>query len=96
MPVVMPGTQLRNFTHVSDIVSALDLVAEKGSGDDFGIGSDQSYSVLEVVAMFGKKVEWLPKRQGNRLTAELKTEKTKVLGWSPVASLKKYIEKNIP
>ena len=96
LPVVAPGTQLRNFTHVSDIVSALDLVAEKGSGDDFGIGSDQSYSVLDVVAMFGKKIEWLPERQGNRLTAELKTEKTKALGWSPVESLKKYIEKNMP
>ena len=94
LPVVTPGTQLRNFTHVSDIVSALDLVAEKGSGDDFGIGSDQSYSVLDVVAMFGKKVEWLPERQGNRLTAELKTEKTKALGWSPSRSLKQYLQDN--
>ena len=92
LPVVKPGTQLRNFTHVLDIVTALDLVAEKGSGDDFGIGSDQSYSVLDVVAMFGKEVEWLPERQGNRFSAELKTEKTKALGWNPVGSLKKYIE----
>ena len=92
LPVVKPGTQLRNFTHVLDIVTALDLVAEKGSGDDFGIGSDQSYSVLDVVAMFDKEVEWLPERQGNRFTAELKTEKTKALGWNPIGSLKKYIE----
>ena len=95
LPVVKPGTQERNFTHILDIVSALDLVAEKGSGDDFGIGAKESYSVLDVVGMFAKKVEWLPERQGNRLTAELKTGKTKTLGWLPTHSLKKYIqEKN--
>ena len=92
LPVVKPGTQERNFTQITDIVIALDLVAEKGSGDDFGIGSDESYSVLDVVAMFGKDVEWLPERQGNRLTAELKTENTKALGWRPVGSLKKHIQ----
>ena len=30
LPVVSPGTQKRNFTHVDDIVSGLLLVAEKG------------------------------------------------------------------
>ena len=95
LPVVTPGTQERNFTQISDIVRALDLVAEKGSGDDFGIGADESYSVLEVVAMFGKEVEWLPERQGNRLTADLKTGKTKALGWRPVGSLKIYIQETV-
>ena len=95
LPVVKPGTQERNFTHIADIVSALDLVAEKGIGDDFGIGAEESYSVLDVVAMFGKAVEWLPERQGNRLTAELKAGKTRALGWHPVGSLKKYIQEKI-
>lgn len=92
LPVVYPGTQVRNFTQITDIVAGLDLVAEKGSGDDFGIGADESYSVLEVVAMFGKDVKWLPKRQGNRLIAELKTAKTKALGWRPLGSLKNHIQ----
>jgi UDP-glucose 4-epimerase len=93
LPVVRPGCQMRNFTHVNDIINALDLIAEKGFGDDFGIGSDESFSILDVVEMFGKKVEWLPERQGNRLTALLKTEKTKALGWRPKSSLRKYIIK---
>jgi len=92
LPVVYPGTQVRNFTQITDIVGGLDLVAEKGIGDDFGIGADESYSVLEVVAMFGKDVKWLPKRQGNRLIAELKTAKTKALGWRPLGSLKNHIQ----
>ena len=70
-------------------------MAEKGIGDDFGIGAEESYSVLDVVTMFGKAVEWLPERQGNRLTAELKAEKTRALGWHPVGSLKKYIQEKI-
>jgi hypothetical protein len=51
--------------------------------------------VLDVVAMFAKTVEWLPERQGNRLTAELKAGKTRALGWQPVGSLKKYIQEKI-
>lgn len=92
LPVVKPGTQIRNFTHVTDIVKALDLVAEKGAGDDYGIGSDESYSILDVVKIFGKDIEWLPERRGNRLNAILKTEKTKNLGWKPLFDLAKYIQ----
>lgn len=94
LPVVKPGTQIRNFTHVTDIVKALDLVAEKGAGDDYGIGSDESYSILDVVKIFGKDIEWLPERRGNRLSAILKTEKTKNLGWKPSFNLAKYIQDN--
>ena len=94
LPVVKPGSQMRNFTHVDDIINALDLVAEKGQGDDFGIGADESYSILDVVKMFGKEIEWLPERQGNRFTAALKTKKTKELGWRPIYSLKEHLYDN--
>jgi len=90
-PVVSPGTQLRNFTHFSDIVSGLIHVAMYGKGDGYGIGSDQSYSVLEVVKMFNGKPEFLPKRKGNRMSAKLITSKTKDLGWSPKVKLESYI-----
>ncbi len=91
LPVVKPGIQARNFTDVSDLVAALDLIAERGSGDDYGIGSNESFTILEVVEFFKKKVHWLPERKGNRLSAELRTEKTKALGWEPRGSLEKYI-----
>ena len=94
LPVVKPGSQMRNFTHVDDIINALDLVAEKGQGDDFGIAADESYSILDVVKMFGKEIEWLPERQGNRFTAALKTKKTKELGWRPIYSLKEHLYDN--
>jgi len=89
--VVSPGTQKRNFTHIDDLIEALVLVGEKGKGDGYGIGSDESYSVLEVAKMFGGQIKMLPERKGNRMNGDLITDKTKDLGWTPLRSLEKYI-----
>ncbi len=90
--VVLPGTQKRNFTHVNDIVSGLILVGEKGDGGDYGIGAEDAYSVLEIAQMFGGEIDYLPERKGNRLSAELRTANTKMLGWSQKHNIKDYIE----
>ena len=92
MPVVLPGSQVRNFTHLDDIVDGLILVGEKGNGDEYGIGSNESFSVQEVAEMFGREIEFLPERPGNRLNAEVITDKTIKLGWSPKRNLPDYIE----
>jgi len=90
--VVSPGTQKRNFTHVDDIINGLILVGEKGIGDDYGIGNDESYSIIEIANLFGGEIIMLPERKGNRLSAEVMTEKTIELGWKPRKSIKKYIK----
>ena len=96
LPVVLPGTQERNFTHIDDIIDGLFLVGEKGKGDGYGIGSDKSYSVIDVAMMFsnyGKvQIDELPERKGNRNTCNLITEKTKKLGWKPKKNLLEYIK----
>lgn len=92
LTVVSPGTQVRNFTHVDDIVSGLDLVGKKGHGDGFGIGSNEAFTVLEVANMFGGQIKMLPERKGNRMSAEVMTEKTKQLGWSTSKSLVDYVK----
>lgn len=91
LTVVSPGNQLRNFTHVSDIVEGLIIVGEKGEGDDFGIGSPENFSVIEIAKFFGGRVTMISERPGNRLSAELRTEKTRQLGWVPKWSVKSYI-----
>ena len=48
LPVVKPGTQSRHLTHIFDIVSGLIAVGAKGHGDEFGIGSDEAYSIIDV------------------------------------------------
>lgn len=91
LTVVSPGEQRRNFTYVKDLVSGLVLVGENGEGDDFGIGNPRSFSVLEIAQLFGGPVEMLPHRRGNRMSAEVITDKTLALGWRPTMELPQYV-----
>lgn len=91
LTVVSPGTQKRNFTHVSDIVEGLVLVGEKGEGEEYGLGDERRYSIVEIVQMFNTKIEMLPERAGNRLLSAIDTEKSKALGWSVKHSVADYI-----
>lgn len=92
LTVVSPGSQKRNFTHIDDIIDGLILVGENGYGDEFGIGSEEGFSVLKVAKMFNGDIEMLPERKGNRMTADVISDKTKALGWSAKRTLADYIE----
>lgn len=91
LTIVSPGTQKRNFTHIDDIIDGLVLVGENGYGDEFGIGSPESFTILEVAELYDGKIEMLPERKGNRMTAEVIIDKTQALGWSPKRRLEDYI-----
>jgi UDP-glucose 4-epimerase len=86
-----PGTQERAFTHVEDTVNGIVLVGEKGEGDNFGIGTDEMFSLLQVTEMFGGSVEMLPATETTRSSAEVDSSKTRALGWVPKHHLPDYI-----
>lgn len=92
LTVVSPGTQVRNFTHIEDIVNGIVLVGEKGVGDGYGIGNSKGYSVLDIAQMYGGEIEMLPERKGNRLSGPVISEKTEALGWSAVKNIADYIQ----
>lgn len=92
LPVVAPGAQTRNFTHVDDIVAGLTVVGERGIGDGYGIGADKAYSVIDVVRMLDSQVDWLPERRGNRLSGPVVADKTKALGWKAQHDLEDYLK----
>ncbi len=92
LTVVSPGTQKRNFTHIEDIIEGLVLVGKNGYGDDFGIGSSEAFSILEIAEMFGGEIEMLPERKGNRMSADVVTSKTEALGWKVSQSIIDYIK----
>lgn len=94
LPVVKPGTQKRNFTHIDDIISGLMIIGQKGNGDGYGIGAAESYSILELANMIGSEIEFLPKRKGNRNSGILQTTKTKKIGWTQTKNLEDYIVEN--
>jgi len=92
LTVVSPGTQKRNFTHVEDIINGIILVGENGFGDDYGIGSPESFSIIEIANMFkGAKIEMIPERPGNRMEADLITQKIQDLGWESKNKVIDYI-----
>jgi len=90
--VVKPGSQKRNFTYISDVIDAILLVAESAYGDDFGIGHPKAYSIYEVAKMFETDIVFLEERKGNRMSADVITDKTKALGWNPTMELEDYIK----
>ena len=90
--VTSPGTQTRNFTHVYDIVEGLLLVARHGVGDGYGIGADESYSIVDLVHLFGASHQMLPERSGNRMSGGVENHKVKELGWKQSHKLKHWVQ----
>lgn len=90
--ITAPGTQKRNFTHVDDIVDGLILVGEKGEGEEFGLGSEEPYSIREVAEMFGGPIEMRPEAAGNRMDSMLDITKSRAIGWSAKKKLPEYIK----
>lgn len=86
-----PGTQKRNFTHIDDIIDGLILIGANGNGDDFGLGDERAYSILNVAEMFGGEIIMNPAPHGNRMASDIDTSKTRALGWSPKKNLADYI-----
>jgi UDP-glucose 4-epimerase len=95
LPITKPGSQKRRFTHIDDIVNGLILVGKKGSGDGYGIGADNSYTIIEIAKMLKMNYQMKPAKKGNRLNASLKTSKTKKLGWKTNIKLKDYLKSEI-
>jgi UDP-glucose 4-epimerase len=91
LPVVSPGTQTRDFTHIDDIVSGIVICAERGSGDGYLLGTGREWPILEVAEMFGGEIEMIPELRGERVRGRADTTKARDLGWEPQRSLPGYI-----
>ncbi len=87
-----PGTQERAFTHVLDTVEGLVRIGEKGEGDNFGIGTDETFTLLDVAKMFGGEIEMLPQTKTSRSSVVVDSTKTRALGWAPQHHLGDYVQ----
>ncbi|MCK9344968.1 MAG: NAD-dependent epimerase/dehydratase family protein [Candidatus Pacebacteria bacterium] len=93
LTIVAPGTQVRNFTHVDDIVRGLILIGEKGEGDDYGLGAEEGYSILNIAKIFGGEVAMLPERKGNRMGAPVDSARPRnELGWCAEKRIEDHIK----
>jgi UDP-glucose 4-epimerase len=66
-------------------------VEEPGTQDDFGIGDEHAYTILELANMFGSDIVMTPMCPGNRMNSVIDTSKMHALGWSVKHSLKDYV-----
>ncbi len=71
LPVVLPGTQSRRFTHITDTIEICYLAWEKNLSRHYSISNKQSNSILEVAKMFKSKIRYLKKRPGERYSSAL-------------------------
>ena len=94
LPVVLPGTQSRRFTHIDDTVRICYLAWKKNLSRHYSISSKKSYTILDVARMFKSKIIFLKKRPGERYSSALTKMNlsNKVYKYFGKQSLKKYIE----
>ena len=94
LPVVMPGTQSRRFTHIDDTVKICYMAWKKNLCRHYSISNTKSYSIIDVAKLFDSKVKYLPRRAGERYASALtnKNLSNKIYKYFGKVSLKKYIK----
>ena len=92
-PIHGSGEQKRSFVHVYDVYRAVVLLLERGTvGEAYNIGSQQEYSVMDVLRTLlkvmhlegdeSKYVEYVKDRPYNDQRYWIRDDKIRALGWS--------------
>jgi UDP-glucose 4-epimerase len=99
LTIVGDGMQIRDFTHVDDVVSANLLAMDSsrvGNGEVYNVGSGSSLSILEIAKLISKNFIFIPPRLGEANASMANTSKIKShLGWTPQQNLRDYIAKKV-
>ena len=93
--IVGDGNQTRDFTYVTDIVSALIATAESDKVNKiYNVGSDTTVSVNKIVELLGGDKVNIPKRPGEPDCTYADISKIKRdIGWHPTISIEEGVEK---
>ena len=95
LTVVKPGTQKRDFTHINDIINGCYLAFRKGRQNEYMLGTNKKYSILQIAKMFRRKIKFLPRREGDRSGSNTPNYNAfNYLGYKAKINIKDYI-KNI-
>ena len=71
LPVVLPGTQSRRFTHIDDTVHTCFKAWKINLSRHYSISHKESFSILDVAKMFKSRIRFLKKRPGERFASAL-------------------------
>jgi len=94
LPVVKPGTQTRRFTHIDDTIKICYIAWKNNLCRHYSISHKESYSILQVAKLFGKRIKFLPKRAGERYASALTNMNlsNRVYKYFGKKKLKDYVE----
>ncbi len=71
LPIVKPGYQKRNFTHVDDIIKGCIYAFKKDKNQQYTISNNKSYSILKIAKMFKHKYKFINSQKGERFKSSL-------------------------
>jgi UDP-glucose 4-epimerase len=93
--VIGDGKQTRDFTYVTDVVSAMVFASKSNIKNEiFNIGSGKTISVNSIVKILGGKKVFIPKRPGEPDCTFADTKKIKkLLGWKSKVDIHAGIKK---
>ena len=93
LSVVLPGSQTRRFTHISDTIKVCYEAWKNNKGAHYSISHRKSYSIEYVAKMFKTKIKYLPSRIGERYASALTnmSYNNKVIKKYGKISLKDYV-----
>ncbi len=95
LTVVGDGSQIRDFTHVQDVVDANILMISSNlvkSGEVYNVGSGKSYSILDIAKSISGDITYLPARPAEAKESMANIDKIRQdYGWQPKMDLLKYI-----
>jgi UDP-glucose 4-epimerase len=71
LPVVLPGTQTRRFTHIKDTVEVCYYAWKENKCRHYSISNKKSTSIKNTAKLFKRKIKFLPTRKGERYASAL-------------------------
>ena len=92
--IVGNGTQKRDFTYISDVISAIiKAIKLKKSNIVLNIGSGKCFSINYIVKLLNGDTVYIPKRPGEpEITWSNINKARKILKWKPIVSIENGIE----
>jgi UDP-glucose 4-epimerase len=96
LTVVKPGNQRRDFTHIDDIVRGCYLAWKKGNQNEYMLGTNKTYSILEIAKMFKTNIKFISARPGERFGSTVPNNNARtILGYTAKIDIKDYISQFI-
>ena len=71
LPVVLPGTQSRRFTHIDDTIKVCFKAWKQNKNRFYSVTNKESFKIIEVAKMFKTRIKFLPPRKGERYASAL-------------------------